>query len=87
MRLQDRYLDDLDDFEDYDDAGSFSFERSAAFNRLLDEHRRDKGKNQHRNFDQARRFKREEWYWDDDDDFDGYLDDIGSRYTEGRQGY
>ena len=87
MRLQDRYFDDLDDFEDYNDAGSFSYERSAAFNRLLDEHRREERKHRHRNFDQTRRLKREPWYWDDDDDFDAYLDDFGSPIADRHHGY
>lgn len=80
MRLKDRFLDDFDDFENFDDIGSFSYERSATLSKMLDEHRREersKGRDD-RNFDKARRRKREEWYWDDDDDY--YYSEISSNY-------
>ncbi len=87
MRPQDRSFDEFDDYEDFDDEYGFSAERSLAFNRLLDEHRREerRRKANHRSYDQARRLKREDWDWDDD--LDSYVDDLASRYQDTRNGF
>ena len=61
--------------EDFDDIEEFAYDRSQALHRLVNDQRREeRHRNRHRSFARDRRH-RDSWDWEDDDDWDTYLDD------------
>ena len=80
MRPYTSYNDDPAGFDD------FAFDRSQALGKLLRAHRREeriRHENRYRDFNKDR-MHRNEWDWDDDDDYESYVDDDFSQYYEDR---
>lgn len=74
-------------YEDFDDTEEFAYDRSQAFQKLLDECRREeRHHNRHRSFSKDRHH-RESWDWEDDDDWDSYLDDSNTDTYEELNSY
>ena len=73
MRPYDDYDEDLDDIEE------FARKRTRAFHKLVDDYRREE-RRRDRFRSLGKRRHREAWEWDDDDDYDSFVDDsiIGS---------
>lgn len=76
MRPYDGYSDDFDDIE------GFAYDRSRSLHRLVNEARREeRHRNRHRNYAKDRHHL-DNWEWDDDDDWDSYLDDSNNDILE-----
>ncbi len=76
MRPYNGYSDDFDDFE------GFAYDGSRSSHRLVNEARHEK---RHRNrFRSSAKDRRhlDNWDWDDDDDWDSYLDDSSTDFYE-----
>lgn len=71
-------------YDDFEDAEELNWERSQAFQKLLNNHRREE--RHHDRFRELRkdRHHRNPWDWDndDDDDYDTYVDDEFDQYYE-----
>ena len=79
------YSDYPEEHEGFDD---FSFDRTQALGKLIRAHRREeriRHENQDRDFNKGR-IHHNEWDWDDDDDYESYVDDDFSEYYENRNG-
>ena len=62
-------------YKDFDDTEEFAYDRSQAFQKLLDDCRREERHRKRHRSSSKDRHHRESWDWDDDDDWDSYLDD------------
>ena len=70
-----------DYYDEFDDVEEFAYRRSQALQKLLDGHRREeRHSNRHRSFSKDRHH-REAWDWEDDDDWDSYLDDSSADFN------
>ena len=67
--------------EDFDDTEEFASKRTRALHKLVDDYRREeRRRDRFRNL--GKRHHREAWEWDDDDDYDSFVDDSGLGYNE-----
>ena len=82
MRPHEEYFEDLDSIDD------FAFGKSRALRKLLEGHRREERREAHHRGPRKKRYERESWDWEDDDDYDSYVDDNYGQYHEDRnRGY
>ena len=80
MRTFDDYFDDIDDFE------GFAYDRSQSLHRLVkdarrEERHRNRHRNRHRGFSRDRHH-RDNWDWENDADWDSYVDETCGEYYE-----
>ena len=81
MRPYDGYSDDFDNIE------GFVYDRSRSLQRLVNDARREE---RHRNRFRSSakdRHHLDNWDWDDDDDWDSYLDDSSADLYEEPNGH
>lgn len=62
-------------YEEFDDTEEFAYGRSRALQRLLDDCRREERYNKQQHGPDKYRYHRDSSDWEDDDDWDSYLDD------------
>ena len=80
MRPDEEYFEDLDFIDE------FAYGKSRALRKLLEEHRREERREAHQRSPRKKRHQPESWDWDDEDDYDSYVDDNFGQYHEDRNG-
>ena len=75
-------------YEDFEDAEELAWGRSQAFQKLLDNHRREERHRKRNQEFEKGSHHRQDWDWDDDDDdydYEPYVDDVFDQYYEDRK--